>query len=186
MEKKTNKICEVTEDNRILVSSAQLSRMLEISDTTIAVWVKNGCPKERRGWFDVAAVIKWRNQPGASENVTEGDKLEADVKLKRARLELAQIEIQVKNGQLVPMETVKDYLENTFTTLKTSMLAIGDHLMTETFTQFPELAPQIKRLTDGYIREALRELAESRGRIRPAETSKPRKTAGRPRKANKR
>ena len=47
-----------TDDNRIEVTTNYLCKILGVSDTTIAVWVRNGCPKLRKGWFDVGAVVR--------------------------------------------------------------------------------------------------------------------------------
>ena len=61
------------------------------------------------------------------------------------------------------------------------MISIGDHVMTEIYSQYPELAPQVRRLIDGYIREALKQVAENGGKLtRPAV----KKTVGRPRKSS--
>lgn len=176
---------EITADGRLLVSTARLVVELKTTKQTLSTWVKKGCPREKPGWYDLFAVIEWRNTTNAGDTVSEADKLRADVKLKEARLELTNIEIQIKNGELVTMTAVRDCLQSAFTDLRNNMLAIGDRVMTDVYSQYPELAQQARRTIDGSIRSALKELANSRAKLKPAESSKTRKRAGRPRKVNK-
>lgn len=126
----------VTADGRLLVSTAALTIKLKTTKQTLSAWVKKGCPREKPGWYDLFAVLEWRNTTNAGEPVSEADKLRADVRLKEARLELANIEIQIKNAELVPMSMVKEYLQTTFTDLKNNMLAIGDRVMTDVYTGY--------------------------------------------------
>lgn len=175
----------ILDDGRVLISTRKLAQELKVTSKTINQWVKKGCPKEKTGWYDLFAVIEWRNTTNAGDTVSEADKLRADVKLKEARLELTNIEIQIKNGELVTMTAVRDCLQSAFTDLRNNMLAIGDRVMTDVYSQYPELAQQARRTIDGSIRSALKELANSRAKLKPAESSKTRKRAGRPRKVNK-
>lgn len=175
----------ITDDGRLLVSTATLTQKLKTTKQSLSVWVKKGCPREKPGWYDLFAVIEWRNTTNAGETVTDADKLRADVRLKEARLELANIEIQIKNAELVPMSLVKEYLQGAFTDLKNNMLTIGDRVMTDVYSQYPELAQQARRTIDGCIRSALKELANSKTKLKPAESSKPKKATGRPRKSSK-
>lgn len=177
---------EVTADGRLLVSTARLINELHTTKQSLSVWVKKGCPREKPGWYDLWAVLQWKTaQSRSGETVTEADKLKADVKLKEAKIELANIEIQIKNGELVTLAAVKECLQVTFTDLKNNILAIGDRVMTDVYSQYPELAQQARRTIDGSIRAALKELADSPAKLRPAETSRPKKRAGRPKKSNK-
>lgn len=175
----------ILDDGRVLISTRKLAQELKVTSKTINQWVKKGCPKEKTGWYDLFAVIEWRNTTNAGETVTDADKLRADVRLKEARLELANIEIQIKNAELVPMSLVKEYLQGAFTDLKNNMLTIGDRVMTDVYSQYPELAQQARRTIDGCIRSALKELANSKTKLKPAESSKPKKATGRPRKSSK-
>lgn len=159
----------VTADGRLLVSTAALTIKLKTTKQTLSVWVKKGCPREKPGWYDLFAVLEWRNTTNAGESVSEADKLRADVRLKEARLELANIEIQIKNAELVPMSMVKEYLQTTFTDLKNNMLAIGDRVMTDVYSQYPELAQQARRTIDNSIRIAVKELVNSKGKLKPVD-----------------
>ena len=174
----------ITEDNRILVTTSKACEIMGVSKMTLSDWTKNGCPKEKIGWYDVGALIKWRmSSTGAS---TDGDKakVDADVRYKTARAAIAEKELALKNGELLPTILVENRLIELFSNLKTSILAIPDHIMAEIYSQYPELAPQVRRLVDGYIREALKQIANNGGILE--EAGQPiKKPVGRPRKNNK-
>lgn len=178
-----NKFLQTTDDERVLLSTSKLAEVMHVSVKTIGVWERQGCPKEKRGWYDIAAVIKWRGREIGVQGGADGmvAKLEADTRLKQAKAAMAEQELKVKSGELIPVVLVEDRLSTVFSDLKTSMISIGDHVMTEIYSQYPELAPQVRRLIDGYIREALKQVAENGGKLtRPAV----KKTVGRPRKSS--
>lgn len=183
-EPKKNKWMQVTDDERILVSTNKLGFFMGVSTVTVNTWERQGCPKEKRGWWDLQAVIAWRGRASGIQGGADtlADKLEADTRLKRARAALAEQEVKLKSGELIPMILVEERLKEVCEDLKNSMLAISDHIMTEIYSQYPELAPQVRRLVDGYVREALKKVAENCGKFEPGQTGK--KAVGRPRKRN--
>lgn len=187
MAESVNQWAKFSNDGRILISSSQTANIFKISGETLAKWAKKGCPKEARGWYDISAVIAWRYAgEGADGGVSiMAEKLDADKRLKVARAALVEQELQLKSGQLLNATLVEQELTEIFDNLKASMLAIGDHIMSEMYSQYPEMAPQIRRLIDGYIREALKAASENRGKL-PERTGRfSKKPVGRPRKRNK-
>ena len=180
-----NKFLQVTEDERILLSTSKIADIMHVSVKTIGVWERQGCPKEKRGWYDIAAVIKWRGREIGVQGGADGmaAKLEADTRLKLAKAAMAETELRQKNGELIPLSVVEERLGELFSEIRTSFLSIGDHIMAETYTQYPELAPQARRMIDVYIREALKSIADT-GSFRYIARQSVKKTAGRPRKRN--
>ncbi len=179
-----NKFLQVSDDGRILLSTSKLAEIMSVSTKTVGVWERQGCPKEKRGWYDIAAVIRWRGREIGVQGGTDGmaAKLEADTRLKQARAAMAEQELKVKSGELIPVILVEERMAEIMVDLKNSMLTIGNNVMTELYSQFPDLSQQVRRLIDGYIREALKRVAENGGKI----TRQPAPTAiGRPRKSNK-
>nr|DAY74265.1 MAG TPA: DNA packaging protein [Caudoviricetes sp.] len=184
---KRNKWLRITEDDRLLLSTSKLAEIMSVSPKTVGVWERQGCPKESRGWYDIHAVLVWRGrdagiQGGADDGMAA--KLQADTRLKQARATLAEQELRVKSGELIPTVLVEERLSEIFQNLKNSMLAIADHIMTEMYSQYPELAPQARRLIDGYVRTALKECADNGG-VLNARGQPAKKAVGRPRKSHK-
>lgn len=178
---------EITEKGQLLISTAELTQRLGIDRMTLCNYCKAGMPRERQGWYDFWAIREWflTHSKNGDKQYTEADKLTADVKLKKAKEELTQIEIAVKNGELVEMSMVKSTLEQEFSKLKTYLLGLGDRVLSEVVLQYPELAIQVRRIINDGIRVGLEELANGNRNIKPATTSRPRKKTGRPRKVNK-
>lgn len=185
---KYNKRIEETEDGRLLVSSATLADIMHVSQYTLNTWERQGCPKEKRGWYDIKAVIGWRGrliglQGGADSNVAK--KLTADTRLKEAKAQMAELELQQKSGSLVPLALVEQVVGEKFADIRTSMLSIGDLIMAEMYSQYPELAQQARRVIDGHIRKALETIADT-GEFRYyAGRRTDKKPVGRPRKNSK-
>ena len=182
-----NKFLQVTEDERVLLSTSKIAEIMHVSVKTIGVWERQGCPKEKRGWYDIAAVIKWRGREIGVQGGADGlsAKLEADTKLKQAKAKMAELELQQKSGELVPLALVEQVVGEKFADIRTSMLSIGDLILAEMYSQYPELAQQSRRVIDGHIRKALEEIANT-GEFRYfAGRSTDKKPVGRPRKNRK-
>lgn len=185
---KNNKRVEETDDGRLLVTTGMLADIMHVSTHTVGVWERQGCPKEKRGWYDIKAVVGWRGrllgvQGGEDNTVTA--KLTADTRLKEAKAKMAELELQQKSGELVPLALVEQVVGEKFADIRTSMLSIGDLIMAEMYSQYPELAQQARRVIDGHIRKALETIADT-GEFRYyAGRRTDKKPVGRPRKNSK-
>lgn len=182
-----NAWAKLSTDGRVLLSSSQTAHVFNVSSETLAKWAKRGCPKECRGWYDIQAVIAWRYAgEGADGGVSiMAEKLDADKRLKLARAALVEQELQLKRGQLLSAVLVEKELTEIFDNLKASLITVGDHIMSEMYSQYPEMAPQVRRLIDGYIRAALKEAADNRGKLRERTGRLNKNPVGRPRKRPK-
>ena len=184
---KNNKHIEETEDGRILVSTATLADIMHVSTNTVGTWERQGCPKEKRGWYDIKAVIGWRGREIGVQGGADGlaAKLTADTRLKEAKAKMAELELQQKSGELVPLALVEQVVGEKFADIRTSMLSIGDLIMAEMYSKYPELAQQARRVIDGHIRKALETIADT-GEFRYyAGRRTDKKPVGRPRKNSK-
>lgn len=184
MPPKRNKRIEETEDGRILVSTATLADIMHVSTNTVGTWERQGCPKEKRGWYDIKAVIGWRGREIGVQGGpnTLAQKLTADTRLKEAKAQMAELELKQKSGELIPLPLVEQVIDEKFASLRISMLSIGDLIMAEMYSQYPELAQQARRVIDGHIRKALETIADT-GEFRYyAGRPTAKKPVGRPRK----
>ena len=172
------------ENEKLIASTNDTATFMGVTPKTIHEWTRQGCPKYKRGWFDVGEVVRWRMSSTGAATGGDKAKVDADVRYKTARAAIAEKELALKNGELLPTILVENRLTELFSNLKTSILAIPDHIMAEIYSQYPELAPQVRRLIDGYIREALKQIANNGGILE--EAGQPvKKPVGRPRKNNK-
>lgn len=181
---KNNKRIEETEDGRIIVSTSTLADIMHVSTNTVGTWERQGCPKEKRGWYDIKAVIGWRGREIGVQGGpnTLAQKLTADTRLKEAKAQMAELELKQKTGELIPLPVVEQVIDEKFAALRISFLSIGDLIMAEMYSQYPELAQQARRVIDGHIRKALETIADT-GEFRYyAGRPAAKKPVGRPRK----
>ena len=181
---KNNKRIEETEDGRIIVSTSTLADIMHVSTNTVGTWERQGCPKEKRGWYDIKAVVGWRGREIGVQGGpnTLAQKLTADTRLKEAKAQMAELELKQKTGELIPLPVVEQVIDEKFAALRISFLSIGDLIMAEMYSQYPELAQQARRVIDGHIRKALETIADT-GEFRYyAGRPAAKKPVGRPRK----
>ena len=170
---------EITEDGRILLRSSKLAAVMHVSDKVLPQWEAKGCPKEKRGWWDLAAVIKWRGRAVGVQGgpTAEADKLAADTKLKQTKAAVEELKFKEMSGEYMPVSLIEERVTAVFGNIRQSLLGIGERLMSQMHMKFPELALEARRMIDDEIREALTELATT-GLYQP----KPKRNmAGRPR-----
>lgn len=48
------------ENNQFLISTKDLTDLLEISDRTLTNWKRKGLRQHSYGWWDLKVVLKWR------------------------------------------------------------------------------------------------------------------------------
>ena len=174
---------EITEGGRILLRSSKLAQVMHVSEKALPKWEAAGCPKEKRGFWDVAAVIKWRGRAVGVQGgpTAEADKLAADTKLKQTRAELEAIKLKSMTGEYMPIALIEERVTKIFANIRQSLLSIGERLLSQTYVMYPELAQEAKRMIDNEIRQALKELA-AKGIYEPPPK---RNMAGRPKRKAK-
>jgi len=171
---------EVSEDNRLLLNSQKIAELLVVNEATLRKWSSAGCPKEKRGWWDLAAVIKWRGRAIGVQGQATGEaaRLVADTKLKEAQATLQEMKLHELTGDLIPVKLVEERVTQLFQNVQQSILGISDKIMNSIYTLYPELAIDAKRTIDHEIREALRKISQH-GIYKPEPNKK---VAGRPRR----
>lgn len=89
---KNQKWYQITADDRLLLSTSKAALMMGVSTKTLGEWERAGCPKEKRGWYDLAAVISWKREQKtpAANGTREARKTEADIRYKAAKAAIAE------------------------------------------------------------------------------------------------
>lgn len=115
---------------RVLVSTDLLSELLGVSARTLANWAIEGCPKYKRGWWDLKAVLRWRGladcggNPSGSEASLQQQKLQAEVNFKETQAELQALKRDILAGKYLEREVIVADLKRFFTVFKRSAQAI--------------------------------------------------------------
>lgn len=58
-------------DDRVCLSTAEMSAILGVDKDTLTYWEKKGCPKAARGFWPLAEVLKWKGLVGTSGPTSE-------------------------------------------------------------------------------------------------------------------
>lgn len=121
-------------DEKVIVSTKEICKLFEISDRTLTDWKRQGLTQHSRGWWDLQHVLKWRGEiyNGDSEESKavnlQNKKLEAEVALKEAQVELTQFKNALANGEYVERDKVRNELTRFFTVFKKSTLLLPKRL----------------------------------------------------------
>ena len=81
----------------IIVTTAQLCYLLDITKETVSQWSKAGMPKTRRGKYSLKAVLDWRGLTNRTEGMSDEarkNKAEADWKVTKSKREKFHFDIE--------------------------------------------------------------------------------------------
>ncbi|WP_036217071.1 hypothetical protein [Lysinibacillus sphaericus] len=122
-------------DGRLLVTTARLCDLLEISDKTTTNWRRSGCPQHSRGWWDIKDVMKWRGQISTSEGAAtkkgrnlQQEKLEWEVEYKKQQTELTRMKNDLAEGKYVERDFAEAELSRFFLVFKKSVTSLSRKL----------------------------------------------------------
>ena len=95
-------------------------QILNVSMHTINKWVRLGCPEEiRKGvkLYDCGKILKWRIDYQHQLDNAESEDADPEAtsnleELRKYKAALAKFELEMKQGQIVEIETVKTFLIN--------------------------------------------------------------------------
>ena len=98
-----------SEKGELEVSTALFKHLVNVTDPVLRKWKERGLNPADRGWWDLACIIDFfrTGQHKKSETSTTGDaKTDADVRLKNAKAELAELDLAIRKGLYYPKEDV--------------------------------------------------------------------------------
>lgn len=125
------------------VNQAELASIFGVSTNTIRSWDRQGCPTETKGargqafTYNTASVIDWREAQillAATGTASAMDYLDARRRKMIADARLAEIELDLKEGAVVEIETIADAVVREYATARNKLLGIPTKIA-------PRLAP---------------------------------------------
>lgn len=125
-----NAMKTVSQDGIVEVSTAFLTEYFCVSRSALKDWVQRGCPKINHNRWDFIAVLKWRGGLKPVEDEQEDDastylrKLKADAFLKEQQGQLAEIDLQQRRGEVVPIAMVEQVLGGVIMNTKGLLMAL--------------------------------------------------------------
>lgn len=144
------------------VNSKNLSEIFQVTPKTITLWVRGGCPKIKRGTFDIRAVLLWWAENIYLPKMAAG---QGDESLKAARQKYwsakakrEKIQVQKLEGELVSAADVK---HQAFTCAR----QVRDSILNVPYRVGPILAAQrdpqkIETILNKELSQALEQLAD--------------------------
>lgn len=153
-------------ENDIIVPTEMLAKIYGVSDRTINLWTKSGCPKEGRGAYSLAAVAKWvragipEEEKDVAKMSVAQQKLYQEARHKAALADMQEMRMRSMKGDLIPVDQITEDLRRFCTVLKKELYAIGRDVLAEVETDItPEKAREMSEKVSDRIDAALRQLA---------------------------
>ncbi len=132
-------------------NKAQVAEFFDVSLPTVEAWLRKGMPIMQRGskgvaWVvDLCAAAQWRFGSQSSGGEIDPDELEPIPRKAWYEGEVKKRELQIKDGELIPVAEVEKAVATAFSAIASDILAIPDHLERR-YGVGPDVAAQVGEL----------------------------------------
>ena len=141
----------------ILDNQEQAADAFQITARTIRDWKKKGMPMTPDGRYDPVEIERWRFryfELKEKEDIPpEETKEHWEKEWKKAKAQLAEIDLRIRKGELLEIDVVENGRVNRILTIKTELLSLPNHVA-------PSLVgltvKQVKNLLEARINECIR------------------------------
>lgn len=134
------KFIKLTDDERLLISTAALTKVMRTTPKTLSEWAKAGLPKEAMGWWDLQKVLEWRGQSvgaGKAEEMSdEARKLKADADYREIKAAREKRMMEILEGQYIEKAELETEWARRIIEVKSALLLLAKKVSTE-FTDAP-------------------------------------------------
>lgn len=111
------------------VNRTALANIFGVALPTVDLWIRNGLPCVTRGgrgkqWeFDTAAVADWLRDRAVTDATgeTQADEAEMSRRIKRANMELSELELAKAKGLVAPVDQIERMLARVFAEVRAGM-----------------------------------------------------------------
>ena len=110
-----------------VLTTKQVMEVFNCSRQTLTNWVEAGCPKLRRGVFDVRHLVKWnmeREKARLEARLKNLGLEENESRLKLAQAERAELDLAIKRAEYIDLDAVRTDWASHINTAKTQLLSI--------------------------------------------------------------
>lgn len=155
---------EYTPEGDLLLRTSELCKIFDISDRTLTTWSRKGAPNVRKGWWNLRKMIEWRLKTagvsaGGGES-REAKKLEADIKLKEAKIKAEELRLERMLNRMVPISMVEEVLCNNNAAATAAVRNIGEALFTNLNAKYPDIMHDVRRIANNEIDRACEYISE--------------------------
>ena len=124
-------------DAELVKTQKEAAKYSGVSERTIRRWVKAGMPRTEAGRYIKAMLDFYKDNEGNQPTEAKAKGQLADVEYKDAKAKLMQMELEVKQGKLVPAADIEAGRVNRILAVKRALLGLGR-----------KLAPQLAKIRD--------------------------------------
>lgn len=120
-----------------LATQSELAQIFAVTAQTVLAWERRGCPVEEKGTrgkatlYNTASVIRWRTEravAASAGDMTAIDDAEARRRKLVAEATLAEMEVALKRGELVPLEIVGLQIENEYSLVRANFMSMAGEI----------------------------------------------------------
>lgn len=94
--------------DQIILGTGEVAKFFDVTMETMRQWHKAGCPKLKRGQWDLKAVFKWYAETILAERDTSETLQAVKQRYWRAKTEREEIRVKVEKGELFSKADVID------------------------------------------------------------------------------
>lgn len=158
----------------IVDSQEKVAKIFGVATRTIERWAKDGMPVTPQGLYDLKDIRAWRQFRKKPQKNAENKQNAWDVRFRKAKAELAELELKKRLGVLVSRETVERELIQISLTIKRALLALPRQVAPQLFGLEPR---RIEALLRSRIEEIIQKFstgnifAEKQKKTKNAETA---------------
>lgn len=123
------KLCKL-ENGTLLLSTDAVCKAFDITRQALNKWEKEGCPKAKRGWWNIALIVNWKvdkevGKMRKDDEMTDKDrKTFYEANLKAAQSEAAEIKNAIVRGEYLEKTSVEAELRRFLLVFKRAALSI--------------------------------------------------------------
>jgi phage terminase Nu1 subunit (DNA packaging protein) len=150
-----------------LVNRTELARALGVNAFTVTKWQNDGLPVAERGGpgresrYDLALAMAWWRARETTRLGGAGGAASLEVeraRLARAQTEKAQLDLELKRGQLLPVGEITRVWGNITAAIRAKLLALPQAAAERCVEEAAHGAAAVQQVLEETIHEALREL----------------------------
>jgi hypothetical protein len=153
----------IIDGETILIRTSKMAEIMNVTPKQLADWGKAGAPREEQGWWNLEKFLKWRGLTVGEHGGTNAlaDKLNADVKLKQLKAKNEELKFKELTGELVPVSLVYELVSKDYTEARIQFAGLGEKILSQIYTLYPELAIPCKRMIEIEVRKACDIMSET-------------------------
>lgn len=137
----------MTEVDPLVVDMSRAAELIGVSKSTLDQWHAQGMPKEKKG-VNIHRLWEWRYEKLKAEIAEESGKpdyYKEQAGLIRSKRKLADMDVKLRQGEIVEVEKVMKYMQKTHGSVKQKLLGMGTKLAAKLT---PDRINETKRIID--------------------------------------